>query len=298
MRYLLVGLGNIGRKRQVELGSRCVATVDPANQAADFRDARETAGVEYDAAILSVPTAAKLPLAMHFLGQGTHLLVDKPLLFDDRAQADRLLALSAEHGAACVTSYNHRHEPALAKLKALIEAGALGRLYHGRLHYGNGTVRNLVGSWRDAGLGVLEDLASHLIDLASYLFPQRPLGFEVVDLRSCELEAPDHGLLRSIDGALQLEVSFLAWKNSFGIDLFGELGSLHLSGLQKWQGSQLIWRKRVLPSGAPTEQRFEFSGEDLSWAADLQAFEQAVRGGGNTIEHDWRISEQLTGLLL
>ena len=37
MRYLLVGLGNIGAKRRAILGERCVATVDPFNAAADFR---------------------------------------------------------------------------------------------------------------------------------------------------------------------------------------------------------------------------------------------------------------------
>ena len=37
MRYLVVGLGNIGEKRRAVLGDRCVATVDPFNPAADYR---------------------------------------------------------------------------------------------------------------------------------------------------------------------------------------------------------------------------------------------------------------------
>ena len=31
MRYLVVGLGNIGGKRRAVLGDRCIATVDPFN---------------------------------------------------------------------------------------------------------------------------------------------------------------------------------------------------------------------------------------------------------------------------
>ena len=52
MRYLLVGLGNIGGKRRAVLGERCVATVDPFNDAADFSEPEECSIDRYDAAIL------------------------------------------------------------------------------------------------------------------------------------------------------------------------------------------------------------------------------------------------------
>ena len=49
MKYLLVGLGNIGVKRRALLGVRCVATVDPFNTSADFRAIQDCAADRYDA---------------------------------------------------------------------------------------------------------------------------------------------------------------------------------------------------------------------------------------------------------
>ena len=62
MRYLLVGLGNIGGKRRAVLGERCVATVDPFNDAADFSEPEECSIDRYDAAILAVPNDVKVRL--------------------------------------------------------------------------------------------------------------------------------------------------------------------------------------------------------------------------------------------
>ena len=60
MRYLLVGLGNIGTKRKAVLGDRCVASVDPFNQAADIRSPGEWPSDRYDTAILAVPNDVKV----------------------------------------------------------------------------------------------------------------------------------------------------------------------------------------------------------------------------------------------
>ena len=70
MKYLLVGLGNIGGKRRGVLGDRCVATVDPFNADADFRQPEECPTDRYDAAILAVPNDVKVRLMEYFLSRG------------------------------------------------------------------------------------------------------------------------------------------------------------------------------------------------------------------------------------
>ena len=112
MRYLLVGLGNIGSKRKAVLWERCVATVDPFNPAADYRDPRDCAPDRYDAAILAVPNEAKIELLEFFLDCGKHVLVEKSLILDEPTAGD-LLARSRRRGAIWYTSYNFRFEPML-----------------------------------------------------------------------------------------------------------------------------------------------------------------------------------------
>jgi len=284
-RYLLVGYGNIGAKRKAVLGPRCVATVDPLNAAADFRTPRQCDPEGYDAAVLAVPNDVKIELIQYFLERGKSVLVEKPLLLDGET-ADRLAAIAARTGAIWYTAYNFRFEPNVVALKRRLDAGELGRVYRTRLFYGNGTAGNIAGTWRDTGFGVLEDMASHLIDLTGYVFGKFGCDFEVWDRRSHELKGVDHCVLATADHEVVLECSFLSWKNRWLIEVVGERGSIEMDGLTKWGTSELIVRRRQLPSGPPDETRDAVTGPDTTWAADLHHFESEALAGRTSRDND------------
>ena len=239
-----------------------------------------------------MPNQVKLELLEWCLARGKHVLLEKPLLFPDRSLAERLDALAHERRVIWYTSYNHRFEPMIERLKQVLDGGGIGQPYCGRLFYGNGTVGNVVGTWRDQGLGVLEDLGSHLLDLTTYLLGRQEFRASV--LRSHESAGLDHCRLESADMDLLLEMSFLCWKNTFAIDLFGSHGSVHVRGLPKWGPSDLVIRERVRPSGVPSERREELpGGADVTWQRDLQHFEGLVSGAVTSMENDWWISRTL-----
>lgn len=296
MRYLLVGLGNIGAKRRALLGDRCVATVDPFNPAADYRDVRDCSVDQYDAAILAVPNQVKLGLLKTFLEQGKHILVEKPMLFPDQATAQALEQLAHRQHVIWYTSYNHRFEPLVEALKQELEKGTVGRIYHGRFYYGNGTVGNITGSWREEGLGVAEDLGPHLLDLLGYLIGCVGIEVETWSLDKCESKTIDHAILATRDRRFVLEMSFLSWKNNFQIELYGEQGALHLKGLCKWGGSELIIHQRVRPSGAPHERREAITGHDVTWQRDIEYFERLTALGQTSMSNDWWISRVIQGV--
>jgi scyllo-inositol 2-dehydrogenase (NADP+) len=294
MRYLLVGLGNLGRKRQAVLQERCVGSVDPFNPAATFASPEACPPDLFDSVILSVPNEAKVDLLRRFLGHGKHVLVEKPLLFDCPEEAEQLEQLAREHNAVWYTSYNHRFEPLLVTLARHLDEGAIGHLYHGRMFYGNGTAGNVLGTWREEGRGVLEDLGSHLLDLAGHVLGYRDARFLPWSLQRNELATFDHAVLGSEDGRVVLEASYLCWKNTFTIDLFGECGSMHLNGLAKWGPSELIVRKRVFPSGVPHETVERVPGGiDPTWESDLAHFETLCEAGRTSAENDAWISSVL-----
>jgi predicted dehydrogenase len=298
VRYLVVGLGNLGRKRLALLGERCAATADPYNPAADYEQASDCPTDRYDAAILSVPTELKLTLLEYFLQHGKSVIVEKPLLFDSRATADRLERLARQHGAIWYTSYNHRFEPLIERFKQRYDDGQIGPLYYARLAYGNGTVGNITGTWRDHGLGVLEDLGSHLLDLSGYLFGRAKGCYRAWALERHEAASSyDHCIIASENGRVTLEVSYLVWKNAFSVDAYGEHGSLHLSGLPKWGPATLIARQRVRPSGVPIEESVSANtGQDVTWERDLAHFERLKECGQSTVENDWWITDTLNSL--
>jgi predicted dehydrogenase len=295
VKYLLVGLGNIGRKRQALLGDRCVATADPYNTAARYSAVEDCPLENFDAAILATPNQSKLALLHYFLAHGKHVLVEKPLLFGSADDAAQLNALGRANGALWYTSYNHRFETLIARAEEHLAARKIGDVYHARLFYGNGTVGNVVNTWRDQGLGVLEDLGSHLLDLASMLLGCGSQPFQAWSLEHHEAQSFDHCTLASRDGRFVLEMSYLAWKNTFSMDIFGSRGSLHVNGLQKWGPSELILRERVLPSGVPIETREDApGGVDPTWQRDLDHFEQLCScNSASSVDNDIWISHTL-----
>lgn len=297
MRYIVVGLGNIGMKRRDVIGSKCVASVDPVNTKADCQDINQVRPDSYDAAVLCVPNQVKIELLQRLLSMGKHVLVEKPLLFPDRKAADAAKGLSHETGAVWYTSYTLRFEPLVVRLKTLLEQEIIGEVYNAKIVYGNGTVKNSIGTWREAGYGVLEDLGCHLINLTEYLFGYTSPDYLTWQAHKFESRVFDHCLFATADRKVVLECATTMWKNKFGIDIFGQLGSLHMQGLRKWGPSEISIRKRVFPSGAPMETLESSIGEDLSWSLDFEEFEKRVESRAASYESDLQISLSLHKLM-
>lgn len=294
-RYLVVGYGNIGQRRARLLGRRCVGTVDPAVPGASHRSLDHIASGTYDAVVLATPNDVKLDYLRHFLAEGRPVLVEKPLLLQDRDAAEDLLR-GARRDAIWYTAYNHRFEPLVVRLRALLHAGGVGRVDRVRMRYGNGTVEHWRGTWRESGAGVLEDLGCHLLDLAAFLLGDDVGGWELLDLRSVESATDDYALFRSADRRVLLEVGTVFWKNTFEIEVHGSEGSAHLDGLDKWGRACLVQRTRVRPSGVPLQRSFTTTGPDRTWDADLAEFERRVAAGESSLGSDLRISQALASL--
>lgn len=293
MRYIVVGYGNIGRRRKDALGRRCVATVDPVNAEAEYRGLADVPVDVYDAAVLAVPNDVKLPQLEALLGCGKHVLVEKPLVFPDEATAERLTRTARSTGAIWYTSYNLRFEPHVLTLRDLIAEEAVGTLYRARLCYGYGTAAEVAGTWRDDALGVLQDLASHLIDLVGFVFNRPGTEFVIWVREAHELRGIDHCILATADRRIVLECSYLSWKNRWSIEVVGSRGAVQMDGLTKWGSSTLVVQRRRLPSGMPDEERTVVHGPDPTWARDVAHFEEMIAAGHTSCDNDRWLSTAL-----
>ena len=277
MRLIVVGLGVQGQKRLHVAGTDAVGTVDPLNPAAQHRRIEDVPLAAYDAALVCTPDEPKLEILRHLLSHGKHALVEKPLFApDDGAIAD-LQQLGRANRALCYTAYNHRFEPHFVRMGELVRAGTLGRIYHCRMFYGNGTARLVRESaWRDQGAGVLPDLGSHLLDTARFWFGELGEDFRVTSASCHENRAPDHVVIASDATVpkLELEMTLLSWRNHFTCDVLAEKGSAHVSSLCKWGPSTFTMRTRVLPSGRPPEDVVTLVQEDPTWALEYDHFKR------------------------
>ena len=289
MNVIVVGLGIQGRKRHAVAGDAVVATVDPVVTGASYRRVEDVPLGTYDAALVCTPDAAKIPLLTYLVENGKHVLVEKPLLADDGDGLQELAALVRTKRVVCYTAYNHRFEPHLVSMKTLIDGRSLGRIYQVSMFYGNGTARDVRNSpWRDQGLGVIPDLASHMLDLCLFYFGAPDGEPQPWNCARYENAAFDYFALGFPESSprLMLEGTLLSWRNTFSLDVFAEHGSAHVFGLCKWGPSSLVVRRRILPSGKPPEEVHTLEQSDPTWAVEYRHFQQLCESGGGNIEND------------
>jgi predicted dehydrogenase len=280
LRAVVIGLGVQGRKRRHFAGGDYVGSVDPLVPEADHRSLLDVPLASYDAALVCVPDEEKPALLRHLLGNGKHVLVEKPLLTERDDELAELERLARSTGAVCYTAYNHRFEPHYVRMRQLIASGELGALYSCRMFYGNGTARLVRESaWRDAGAGVLPDLGSHLLDTCRFWFGDIADDFAAVAVNRFENRTPDHVIIASGAHAprIELEMTLLMWRNHFTCDILAERGTAHIESLCKWGPASFIHRRRVLPSGRPPEERVTLVEDDPTWALEYAHFKRLVR---------------------
>jgi scyllo-inositol 2-dehydrogenase (NADP+) len=299
MKVIVVGMGIQGKKRMAAAGSDFVASVDPVSPGATYRRVEDVPVGSYDAALVCTPDGPKVELLTYLIGHGKHVLVEKPLVAASDEALLGLRTLAQRHGPVCYTAYNHRFEPHLVSVKRLLDEGRIGDVYHCRMFYGNGTARDVRSSpWRDRGLGVIPDLASHMLDLCLFFFGQPQGAPEVWTAQRYENAAFDYFLMGfpSARPVLKLEGTLLSWRNTFGLDLVGERGSIHVTGLCKWGPTTLTVRGRVLPSGKPDEESHTLEQKDPTWAVEYEHFRRLCATGGSNIDNDIWINGVLNGL--
>jgi len=285
MRVIVVGLGVQGYKRRDFSGSDYVASVDPINPEADYKDIGEVPLADFDAALCCIPDEPKYEVLKYFLSNGKHVLVEKPMWAPQDQDIVELEALARANGVVCYTAYNHRFEPHFVRMAKLLRSGELGEIYRCRVFYGNGTARLVRNStWRDQGAGVLPDLASHLLDTATMWFGPLSDDFRVTSCSCFENKAPDHVVLTNdtMRPKIEFEMTLLQWRNHFTCDILAENGTAHISSLCKWGPSSFVKRTRVLPSGRPPEEEITLVQSDPTWAIEYAHFKKMCADGVQT----------------
>lgn len=285
MRVIVAGLGVQGHKRRAFAGSDYVASVDPVNTNAQYRNISDVPLADYDAVLACIPDEPKSELLNYCIVNRKHVLVEKPLWVERDDEIEALQGDARANGVVVYTAYNHRFEPHYVRMRDLIASGELGRIYRCRMFYGNGTARLVRESaWRDAGAGVLPDLGSHLLDTCRFWFGDIDANFSVLASSRFENSAPDHVVIgnETMDPRIELEMTLLMWRNHFTCDILAENGTAHISSLCKWGPATFTHRSRILPSGRPPETSVTLTQDDPTWAAEYAHFKGLCERGATT----------------
>jgi predicted dehydrogenase len=144
---------------------------------------------------VATPNHLHLEVVREAAAAGKHIFCEKPVGKDARETAE-IECIARKAGVLTFVGYNYRWAPVIQYARQLIRDGRLGELTHFRGRFFAGYASNPQGvlSWRFqrefAGLGVLGDLMSHVVDMGLMLagpinrvvgnqkifFGQRPLA--------------------------------------------------------------------------------------------------------------------------
>ena len=122
---------------------------------------------DVDAVVVATPATTHFALAKSALEHGKHVLVEKPIT-TDAASAETLCELAEEGGLVLMVGQVFLYNTAVRRVRSVIEAGDLGRVYYISMVRTNlGPIRlDVDASW---------DLAAHDLSIASYWLDSEPV---------------------------------------------------------------------------------------------------------------------------
>lgn len=148
MKYLIAGLGSVGRRHMrnlIALGEKDIvlyrtrkATM-PDDELAGYpveTDLREALKKHKpDAVIVANPTSLHLETAVPAAEAGCHILLEKPISGSTNG-LDQLEAAVKKSGSKVLVAFQFRFHPGLMRAKQLIANGEIGRIISAHVHFG------------------------------------------------------------------------------------------------------------------------------------------------------------------
>jgi predicted dehydrogenase len=187
-----------------------VAEVDPERRAlaagrgldvvASFEEAIARADV--DAVALTSPNSLHESQTIAAAKAGKHVFCEKPFALSG-ASAKRAVAACREAGVTVGVGHERRYEPALVRVKAMIDAGELGTIMHAEANFSHDKLIHVPsGDWRTkkatAPAGAMTAMGIHLSDMMIWMFGRvdrvaaftahRALDWETGDLVTAQLK--------------------------------------------------------------------------------------------------------------
>lgn len=283
-RPLIVGFGSIGRRhaqnlRTLGVSELSVFDTDPARCAQSERLVGATTFPSLEASLdgapavvfVCTPPSSHVPIALAAAGRNCHLFVEKPLTHDLTAGVVTLIDLVRQRHLVALVGCNMRFHPGLRQVKALIEAGSIGRVVAARVEVGQylpdwhpwEDYRQTYSARRDLGGGVILD-AIHELDYLRWMLGEvASVACIAGKLSHLDIETEDTAaiVLRFASGAIgEVHMDYVQRVYSRTCHIIGEEGTIrwdYSAGEVRWYSAATdAWRVFANPAGWEPNQMY------------------------------------------
>jgi predicted dehydrogenase len=138
-----------------------------------YRSYEEMLDKDIDGVCIVTPNSSHYDIALLAAEKRIHIMCEKPLAMDTR-EAKAMWETAERNSIIHGVNFTYRENPAVVRLKGLIEDGLIGHVYEGKFEYSGDYGLSGPPGWRGTHSsggrgGVLADLGSHLIDVVHYI---------------------------------------------------------------------------------------------------------------------------------
>ncbi len=297
MRFLIAGLGSIGRRHLrnlLALGQRDIVlyrthrSTLPDEELATFPTEtdlqRALERYRPDAVIVANPTALHLEVAIPAARAGAHLLLEKPVAHTLEGM-DALRQAVAEGGVQVLVGFQFRFHPTLRQVRAWLAEGAVGRPLFVRAHWGEylpdwhpwEDYRQSYAARADLGGGVVRTLC-HPLDYLRYLLGEAEVTWAATghlsDLELQGVEDTAEIALRFAGGTWgSVHLNYHQRPPAHWLEVLGTEGTIRwdypTGEARLWRASTQTWETVALPEGWERNDMF---------LAEMEHFLAVVRG--------------------
>ena len=228
---------------------------------------------EIDAVYVPLPNHLHARWTIEAANAGKHVLCEKPLALTV-AEVDAIAEAARRNKVHVAEGFMYRHHPQTLAVKALVDAGAIGRLLLIRGSFS--FMLNRPGDVRftpEMGGGCLRDVGCYPVSFARYLVGAEPI--ELVGRAVWGATGIDEsfaGLLRFASGDMALVDASFVQVFRTDLEIVGDLGRIHLVRPFKPLAKEVI----VVQRGDDTEEHTVEAGP--LYANQVEDFARVVGG--------------------
>jgi predicted dehydrogenase len=141
-----------------------------------------------DAVVVATPPTTHVPIALEVIKAGKHVLVEKPLA-PATAGARRVIGAAGRAGVVLMVGHTFEYNPAVRKLRELVQSRELGELYY------LDSARLNLGLYQD-DVNVILDLAPHDVSIINHVLGRTPVAVQAWAARHAHRRFEDVAYLR------------------------------------------------------------------------------------------------------
>lgn len=306
----VVGVGLVGKKRIESIMSSkigeimavCDADYEKARKLSDqygFESHKDWKNIiensQLDTVIVSTPNKFLRDISLAALDRGKNVLCEKPL-GRNLKESEEIYLKAKKKKRILKTGFNHRHHPAIFKVKALVDKGEIGPIYYIKCIYGHGGRPGYENEWRAnkdiCGGGELLDQGVHVVDLFRWFLGEFSEVYGHINTFYWDMKVEDNAfaILKNPTGQTAvMHTSWTQWKNTFIFEIFGQEGYLIAEGLGGSYGTETlrVGKRKTRNQGkegeveyiggVPDEKILRFPGPDISWVEEWKEFSSAIK---------------------